>query len=112
MKALRESKDLGPFLFTGQLTRLVSKTQFPYRYGDNNACFPYVPRACDEHRNVGVGDMHMHKDCAFTAGSEVRSLSLSPSSAAYWLWGLGQTAFVSGPHFSHLFNGGDGSTCF
>lgn len=37
--------------------------------------------------------MHMHKDYAFTAGSEVRSLSLSPSSATYWLWGLGQTAF-------------------
>lgn len=41
--------------------------------------------------------MHMHKDYAFTAGSEVRSLSLSPSSATYWLWGLGQTAFFFWP---------------
>lgn len=41
--------------------------------------------------------MHMHKDYAFTAGSEVRSLSLSPSSATYWLWGLGQIAFFFWP---------------
>lgn len=37
--------------------------------------------------------MHMCKDYALTAGSEVRSLSVSPSSATYWLWVLDKLLF-------------------